>query len=62
VLEGTYLADLDAVHVVSGRSVLRLLGRLGFRILDSTVVDSPWRGFIVPFELRIVARKRGGGA
>jgi ubiquinone/menaquinone biosynthesis C-methylase UbiE len=62
VLEGAYLADLDAVHVVSGRSVLRLLDRLDFAILDSTVVDSPWRGFISPFELRIVGRKRGAGA
>jgi 2-polyprenyl-3-methyl-5-hydroxy-6-metoxy-1,4-benzoquinol methylase len=61
VLEGAYLADLDAVHVVSGRSVLRLLERLELMIIDSTVVDSPWRGFIIPFELRIVARKRGGG-
>jgi len=62
VLEGVYLADMDAVHVVSGRSVLRLLHRLGFTILDSTVVDSWWRGFLVPFELRILARKREEGA
>jgi SAM-dependent methyltransferase len=57
VLEGVYLADMDAVHVVSGRSVLRLLKGLGFAIVDSSVVDARWRGFLVPFELRIVARK-----
>jgi ubiquinone/menaquinone biosynthesis C-methylase UbiE len=57
VLDIGYQADLDAVHVVSGRSVLRLLQNLGFTIVDSTVSDSPLRGLLVPFELRIVARK-----
>jgi ubiquinone/menaquinone biosynthesis C-methylase UbiE len=57
VLDLGYQADLDAVHVVSGRTVLRLLSNLDFTVLDSTVSDSPLRGLLVPFELRIVARK-----
>lgn len=62
VLDLGYQADLDAVHVVSGRSVLRLINNLGFTVLDSTVSDSLLLGLLVPFELRIVARKNRSSA
>lgn len=52
VLTGAYDADLDAVHVVSGRSVERVLRRSGFEIVDSSL------GRVrIPFDLRVVARK-----
>jgi hypothetical protein len=59
VLEGSYASDLDAVHVVSGRSVLRVLRDADVEIVRSTVHDEPLRGFVVPFSLEIVGRKRG---
>jgi ubiquinone/menaquinone biosynthesis C-methylase UbiE len=52
VLVDAYDADLDAVHVVSGRSVERVLRRSGLEIVDSTVGR-----LRVPFDLRIVAGK-----
>jgi SAM-dependent methyltransferase len=62
VLEGRYEADLDAVHVVSGRSALRVLRAAGLDIVRSTVRDRPLAGFAVPFALEIVARKRAPGS
>jgi ubiquinone/menaquinone biosynthesis C-methylase UbiE len=37
VLEGDYQVDFDAVHVVSGRSILRVLEREGCQILTSNI-------------------------
>jgi SAM-dependent methyltransferase len=62
VLEGRYDSDLDAVHVVSGRSTLRVLRRCGFTIVRSTVRDRPVAGFAVPQSVEIVARKGAGSA
>lgn len=54
VLAGAYDADLDAVHVVSGRSVERVLRRSGLEIVDSSLGRAR-----IPFDLRVVARKPG---
>jgi ubiquinone/menaquinone biosynthesis C-methylase UbiE len=58
VLDEGYAADRDAVHVVSGRAVQRLLERKGLAIVDSSLGNG-LRALQIPFDLRIVARKRG---
>ena len=58
VLEGSYDADLDAVHVVSPRSVVRELQRLGLTIDDSSV-NVGVRAVVMPFRFSVLARKPG---
>jgi SAM-dependent methyltransferase len=60
VLEGRYESDLDAVHVVSGRSVLRVLRRCGLTVVHSTVRDRALAGFAVPQAFEVVARNDAG--
>jgi SAM-dependent methyltransferase len=56
VLDEGYAADRDAVHVVSGRAVQRLLRREGLTIVESSV-GAGLRALRIPFDLKIVARK-----
>jgi SAM-dependent methyltransferase len=56
VLEGSYDADLDAVHVVSPRSVVRELRQLGLTIDESTV-NNGVGAFVMPFRFSVIARK-----
>lgn len=57
VLEGSYSADLDAVHVVSPRAVVRLARALGCDVLETSLPPG-MRGWVRgPFDFRLIARK-----
>ena len=57
VLDEGYLSDLDAVHVVSGRSVLRLLHSLGLTVVDTSLPGGAAGYLRIPFDFRVIARR-----
>lgn len=58
VLDEMYSSDLDAVHVVSGRSVLRLLTAAGLEVED-TSLPAGLAGYLhIPFDFRVIGRRR----
>ena len=47
----------DAVHVVSGRSVLRLLHSLGLTVVDTSLPGGAAGYLRIPFDFRVIARR-----
>ena len=57
VLDEQYSSDMDAVHVVSGRSVLRVLQAEGLAILNTSLPRGVSGYVRIPFDFRVLARK-----
>ena len=57
VLEGTYEADMDAVHVVSGRAVLRTLEREGLEVVETSLPRGARGYWAPPFGFTVLARR-----
>ena len=57
VLDEDYRSDMDAVHVVSGRSVLRLLRSHGLTVVETSLPGGAAGYLRIPFDFRVIARR-----